>query len=479
MMRKSLKLILLYAFLSFAAKADKYWIYLDKDATPIEIKHELIKKFFYSKWLHAISAHVPCEQLDSIGDLPQVKDIVRVYDKIHLTRYKGYLSKYYGNLGFALEQINGQCLIDEGLNGKNVKIGIIDGGFLDADEDPALSHFFRQKKVLGYKDYITPDLEPYDGSARLHDEHGKQVWELIGGYHPEKYIQYGFAMGAEYYLARTDHGISERRIEEDYLIAALEWMASEDVKIVNISLGYTDGYDNKAENYLPKHMDGSYTAVTRAVNIAAENHGMLVIVAAGNDGQKSNWRVVSAPGDAKHALTVGATKLKVADKMPYSSIGYHKLNYVKPDISCFATTGTSFSAPVITGLAACIKQYDPTLTNFEIKDIIIKSAHLYPFGNNYLGYGIPDCKKVLRQLKGGDVKSKVQQVKTSRKKFKLKGRLEGEIVVVYHKKDAINVLNRYFLRPSKNKLKIKHEPGAYRSTITVGRKVKEVFWLNP
>ena len=39
---------------------------------------------------------------------------------------------------------------------------------------------------------------------------------------------------------------------------------------------------------------------------------------------------------------------------------------------------------------------NPELTNYEIKEIIERSGNLYPFGNNYVGYGIPDAKRVLK-----------------------------------------------------------------------------------
>ncbi len=67
--------------------------------------------------------------------------------------------------------------------------------------------------------------------------------------------------------------------------------------------------------------------IARAVDHAFYEKNMLVVVSAGNEGANVGWRVVSTPGDAKGALSVGATKLRVWDKMDYSSIGPESLSF--------------------------------------------------------------------------------------------------------------------------------------------------------
>ena len=141
-------------------------------------------------------------------------------------------------LGFALEQINGQAIIDAGLTGDGVKIGIIDGGFLKADKSESLARLFQENLVGGYKDYLDPEADDFAGHIAFDDLHGTEVWTLIGGVSELKDTQYGLATEATYYLARTDHGGYERRQEELNAIEAMEWMAEQGVQIINISLGY-------------------------------------------------------------------------------------------------------------------------------------------------------------------------------------------------------------------------------------------------
>ena len=66
-------------------------------------------------------------------------------------------------LGFAVEQIGGQAILDAGLTGKGVKVGVIDGGFLRANESSSLVHLFENNLIAGYKDYLNPKAEKYSG----------------------------------------------------------------------------------------------------------------------------------------------------------------------------------------------------------------------------------------------------------------------------------------------------------------------------
>ncbi|MFY0599733.1 MAG: S8 family serine peptidase [Cyclobacteriaceae bacterium] len=377
-------------------------------------------------------------------------------------------------LGFALEQIGAQLFIDKELNGKGVKIGIIDGGFLNANKDQSLSHFFKNNSIKYYKDFITPELKPYGGAHGLDDIHGTEVWQLIGGINTAKEIQYGLATKAQYYLARTDHGGFEKRIEEDYIIEALEEMAKLGVKLFNISLGYTEDFTDKKENYSISDVDGKTSLLTKALDKAAEKEGLLFIVAAGNDGA-ANWKTLSIPADAKNVLTVGASKFKIWDKINYSSIGPEALDYIKPNIAVYSTLGTSFSAPVITGLAACIMQYDSTLTNFEIIELLERASNFYPFGNNYVGYGVPTCMNVLALLQGKEL-TEPKSIRTQKKILKLKGEYEGKTIVIYHKKDSRNVVSRINTRPKNDKLQINRPKDIRQSTILVETEITEIIW---
>ncbi len=376
-------------------------------------------------------------------------------------------------LGFALEQIGAQAIIDAGLTGKGVKIGIIDGGFLRADKSESLRLLFENGQIAGYKDYLDPDAEDFAGSAAFDDVHGTEVWELIGGINHDREVQYGLATGATYYLARTDHGGYERRQEEKFAIEAMGWMAKEGVQIINISLGYNFGFNNKRENYQPKQIDGKSTILTRAINRLSEDYDILFVVAAGNDGD-NKWKILGSPGDAKSALTVGATKLKVWDGMKYSSKGPEWLEYVKPEISCFSSLGTSFSAPIITGLAACLLEKDSTLTASDLKKVIIQAGSLSS-PNNHIGYGVPNGQRALELITQPEGIFFGPQIDAAKNFANVELDSPSIYITVYHKK-GWRVVKKEVIRNDKTKVKIKQKEDAESSTVIWEGGSLEVVW---
>jgi subtilisin family serine protease len=380
---------------------------------------------------------------------------------------------YAQSLGFALEQINADMLISQGLDGSGVKVGIIDGGFLGANDSPSLSNHFQEGRVAYYRDFISPEMAAYSGSTKLNDDHGTQVWELIGGSNTETGIQLGLATGATYYLARTDHGVKESRQEEKYLIQAMDEMINQGVRLFNISLGYTNQYNDSRENYTPDQIDGKSSWITHSLDSLLAIHDVLVIISAGNDGD-ARWKVLSAPADSKNVLTVGAAKLMHWESMKYSSIGPNWLGYVKPDVSCYSSEGTSFSAPIITGLVACIMQYDSSLKPSQIKDLIMQSSHLYPFPNNLTGYGVPTCDR-LSNLLNGTFKTNTPKETTKRSySINLSGSSWRKRATVYHKQYWRVIHTDY--PKLKNKLRIKRPKDVNQSTVLLGNQALEIMW---
>ncbi len=421
---------------------------------------------FCSSWLPYCSYELTYSEASAIAGMG-----------IPLTRVKGYAAATNKasstTLGFALEQVGADAFSSRGLSGKGVKVGIIDGGFLGADESESLARFFTHGHVRFYRDYITPELPAYGGAYGLDDQHGTQVWQLIGGYHPAKKIQYGLATEATYFVARTDHGGFEKRIEEDLLIEALEDMDSMGVQLVNISLGYNIGFTDPKENYLPTQMDGHTSMLAQAVNHAATEKGMLIVVAAGNEGSLP-WKTLSTPADAPHALTVGASKQSVWDKMNYSSIGPEYTSFVKPDIVVYATEGTSFAAPVVTGMAACLWQLDSSLTNLELIELFHRAGNFYPYPNNYLGYGVPTCEALL-EVYHGSPRQLPDSKHTKKNSLTLSVPSSSNLTIAFHKKDDTHVLHRTVYR-QKKKIKLKKPEGVTRTSVLFGQKVVEVFW---
>ncbi|MDN5200822.1 S8 family serine peptidase [Fulvivirgaceae bacterium BMA10] len=442
-----------------------------------QLKSFGINVLHQSKWLNAVSVYLDSLQLCKVRELKFVHSITPVNRNVQITSYssKPELVEYIR----ALQQIGATTFEDEGLTGKDIKIGIIDVGFSGAKLSPNLKHIFKEKRMLGIRDFVDPENKhPFGGKRSLSDGHGTRVWRNIAGSNDQKQEQYGLAKDASFYLARTDHTRYEFRGEEDYWIEAIEWMDSLGVRLVNTSLGYSLGFDDPGENYSPEDMDGKTSKISIAARIAAEEKGMLIIVSAGNDGDNPNWWVISAPADAKGVVSVGATSSRNWSKIGYSGTGPEFLNYLKPNISCYSSTGTSFSAPIITGLAACIMQKDPLLSNFEIKEIIERSGHLYPYGNNYIGYGVPSAERVIALTENLDSNfNRTTEVHVQKDFFKIE-RIESspEQVVIYHKKNDQHVSFQEIITFDDMEITINKPKSAVRSTVDLKDQVIEIFW---
>lgn len=282
-------------------------------------------------------------------------------------------------------------LHEAGYKGQGILMAVCDGGFYHAD---TLS-CFRNSLRLGHFDF-TDDKDDFFGPT---GNHGTHCLSAISG------IAEGFqgaATEARYYLMRSEEYATESPKEMDNLVAALEKADSLGVNIFSVSLGYSQ-FDNPDWTLPKSALDGRTTRASAAATIAARK-GMLVCVAAGNEGNKP-WQLISVPSDADSILTVGAvdTLGMISD---FSSYGPSADGRVKPEVCAVGvkttlitpagqivqSNGTSFATPLLAGLAACLWSALPGENAMQIRERIIRSADRYstPDMQQY-GYGIPDA----------------------------------------------------------------------------------------
>ena len=350
-----------------------------------------------SKWLNAVTAYLSQEQVAQVQALNFVTSVEPV--TVHLIAASTSMDVKPELMHTALKQMKAKSFTKAGVDGTGLRIGVIDAGFYRLHEDAATRYLVDDKRVLGQRDFIDPTRKDLiTAAATSSDDHGRQVVRMIAGYDTTIKAQYGMAVNASFYLARTENGDKEYRGEEDMWIMAMEWMDSLGVRLISTSLGYATKMDDPSDNYRQSEMNGNTARITKAAQIAFNQKGIFLSVSAGNEGD-TQWRIISAPADAEGALSVGATNAVDWDRIYYSSIGPENLPYLKPNVSCYSPNGTSFSCPAVAGFIACLMNYDSTLTNAQLKEIIQKSAHLYPYGNNYLGYGVPQADRALELTK--------------------------------------------------------------------------------
>ncbi|KXX71587.1 S8 family serine peptidase [Flammeovirga sp. SJP92] len=485
--------ILFTVFPVFATENQRFWVvFVDKcNNEDLDIFNQSICREYTealhqqgfsaqtkSNWLNAVTVDVASKQeLEQLSNLPFIKEIKPVNRNWKLAGIRQ--DKDFKQSSYSVKQLQPESIYDLNLDGSGVTVGVIDAGYFNAPKNDYLKHLFDEDRILGFKDYLSgPETssQTFFGQKRTgSDSHGTTVLRMIAGH--EGNMRYGLADKSEFYLARTDHGDKETRSEEENWVMALEWMVdSLGIKLINSSLGYSSGFDLKEEDYLPSQMDGKTSMVTKAAEIATQEKDVLLIVSAGNEGD-SKWEIISAPADAKGVLSVGATT-KSGVKASYSSLGPDFLDYVKPEVSCYSLFGTSFSAPVITGLAACLWQLKPEASAKEIRGAIIQSSWFYPYGNNYVGYGVPNAGKAVAILKGQPHENDAEIIHVKKaKNIEIKPQAgEGTLLIAYHKMSETVVIKQEFIYLNNDAWKVKKIKKSISTTLWTGDRHIEIFW---
>ncbi|MEM7105464.1 MAG: S8 family serine peptidase [Bacteroidota bacterium] len=374
-----------------------------------------VKVHITSKWLNGAIVLGSKAQIEDIKDLPFVHEVevvgkhhpARAANKINspMESKSDYKQKPY-EYGYAknqIEQVNGQFLHERGLKGQGMIIAVLDGGFSKADVMPFFDSLRVNDRWIQGWDFVNNDNYPYEASS-----HGTQVMSTMGANLPGLMI--GTAPEATYVCVRTEEVGSELKVEEYNWVAGAEYADSLGADVINSSLGYTT-FDRTSMNYKYKDLDGNTAIVTIGADFAASK-GLLVVTSAGNEGGDS-WNYVGAPADANDILSVGSVD-KYGNPSFFSSYGPTADGRVKPNVSGTGSStivaslygyhtnyadGTSYSSPVIAGIAASLWAAFPDKTNLEIIEALEKSSSLYDSPDVQMGYGIPDMEKAFNILK--------------------------------------------------------------------------------
>lgn len=351
---------------------------------------------YESRWLNAVAAWIHPDSLSRIITYPFVKKIEPIESSKSLLTEKSFIQKHSVGLKKLAElQINllGAPMLQKlNLDGSGIRICIIDAGFSGATNSPGLLHIYQRNGIIASFDFIRKKSDVYTGSV-----HGTYVLSCLAG--KTETMQTGLATGATYLLARTESVWSENQAEEDRWIAALEWADRQGAHIINCSMGYARPKYKKAD------LNGEST-LAKAMNMASDK-GMLVVNAAGNE-YNNTWKTLILPADAEKVLTVGAVQTTTGQHAWFSSAGPTADGRIKPELTAPGTvvawggkkpaviSGTSFSAPLIAGLAACIWQNrTEALTGSDLKKMLITSGCWWPTFDHRLGYGIPITETLL------------------------------------------------------------------------------------
>ncbi|MBC7383123.1 MAG: S8 family serine peptidase [Bacteroidia bacterium] len=336
---------------------------------------------------------------DALGSAlnEQISILEQTFEPKSLLIDTAYLGKSFKQIN----QINAQQLLLDHKNGQGVLIAIIDAGFKHADQLPAFKKMFDDGRLLATYDFVQLEEEVFDD-----DEHGLGVFSCLAANQPGLIM--GTAPMASYLLLRSEDVSAEYLTEEYLWTLAAEYADSAGADIINSSLGYTQ-HDDLKMGHTYKELDGKSTIVTQAAEIA-DSKGILVFVSAGNEGNV-NWKKLSAPGDAPHAVTVGAVDA-TGTITAFSSMGPTADRRMKPDLvalgkstavisssgTVYYGNGTSYACPILAGASAILMEVAPFKTPAQIKEALMISGSNYFNPDKFIGSGLPDIELAAKIL---------------------------------------------------------------------------------
>ncbi|MEM6268702.1 MAG: S8 family serine peptidase [Bacteroidota bacterium] len=300
----------------------------------------------------------------------------------------------YGVSANQLDKMELPCLHERGYTGEGVLVAVFDAGFYNVDTISAFDSTWLNNRVVSYYDFVDNDSTIFNEST-----HGLGVISTIIANRPGVYV--GAAPHVSVVMARTENVFSETHQEEDDWLRAMEWADSIGVDIIQSSLGY-NYFDTGEGDYTYQDMNGDTAIITRAADLAAAR-GILVVTSAGNEGNGS-WRYITAPCDADSVLCVGSINPNDT-RSSFSSVGPTADGRIKPDVVAMGGaariintsgnpgtgSGTSFAAPQIAGLVACLIQAHPNRSNMDVIAAVKQSADQFLNPDSLLGHGVPNA----------------------------------------------------------------------------------------
>jgi cell wall-associated protease len=233
-----------------------------------------------------------------------------------------------------------------------------------------------RKRIVGDDPDVLKD-KPYGNNILKYMDatHGTDVAGLIGAVRNNGYGIDGVADNVKLMA------IKAVPIGDEYdkdVAHAIHYAVDNGAKIINMSFG--------------KKVSPHKEWVDEAFKYAAA-HDVLLIQAAGNDNQDVDAKPEypndifedGSATDADNVINVGASGLKLDSTLATTFSNYGKKNVdifapgvkitsIDSDAELITDDGTSFSAPIVSGIAALILEYYPELSAKQIKQAILESA---------------------------------------------------------------------------------------------------------
>jgi serine protease AprX len=370
-----------------------------------------VKRHMHS--IHSMSADVPAYLLSNIAADPNIA-------YISIDRKVGAREVPFAAAEYTIEPINAPSAWWQGYLGTGVGVAVIDSG-INAVDDLSLNPLLpvsRENRIVYSENFVTTE----NTTADLYG-HGTHVAGLIAGNGADSTGKHFFRT---FYGSAPNANLINLRVldstgagTDSAVIAAIEraiaLKTTYNIRVINLSLGRPI-FENYAQDPLCQAVEQAWQA------------GMVVVVAAGNDGRNLNlnpegYGTINAPGNDPYVLTVGAMRTMQTPSIQddniasYSSKGPSFLDQVvKPDVvapgnlvssllfsndplqvenptfvtplsfyqsngngnksssSYFPLSGTSMATGIASGAIADLIQAAPSLSPDQVKALVMQSA---------------------------------------------------------------------------------------------------------
>jgi hypothetical protein len=260
-----------------------------------------------------------------------------------------------------------------GLTGAGTSIAILDTG-VDYNH-PAMGGGWGKKVVAGY-DYVDNDTDPMDNNG-----HGTGVASVAAGlpfvYGGKTYQ--GAAPGADVIAFRVDSGNYGWAKWAPLAEKALQWIIAnaEQYNIVAVNMSFGRGHFD-TDDVIDAQLSDEFATL--------KGMGVVLVTSSGNDGL-TQLDGIEYPGSDASVYSIGAaypdgTIWEKTERGQYMDLLAPGANIVIPyydvatkgHVYISGAYGTSFAAPWAAGMAAVLKQLDPSLTAAQTMSIMKDSG---------------------------------------------------------------------------------------------------------
>ncbi len=305
---------------------------------------------------------------------PNLENIKQVeYDRlIQLDRSSEVRTSAAGD-SWGQQMIKADSLWAQGIYGQNIKVAVVDA-FVDVTHPqiaPRIAINYGEVPNNGKDDDGNGYIDDYYGASFVSNP-GTTTTKSPHGTHVAGIIAADSSYGSVYGTAPRAQIIPAQFIANDGggslgdAVLALQYAAARGAKIINASWG-----------------GAPCVASLRNAFQQLESKGILIVVAAGNDGRDVDvYPEFPASFNLSNQITVAASS-RTDFMTSWSNSGYTSVHVAAPGEQILSTVpnngtaymdGTSMATPFVSGTAALLWSAKPNATAFQIKQAILQSV---------------------------------------------------------------------------------------------------------